>query len=334
MKKIFMSLGIVAVIAGIIIVAVYGGQAGLGAFAGAFTNHNLDLVNDGETFTTEESAGITGVRVDSDTYSVYLRKSPTDEYSIKYVSPLRESVNVSWKTEEGVLCITQTDSETKSFDWWSWLVSANGKNDFILIEIPENVLTCEINLGFGYISAENTEVDAFSVYAAAGVVSAAQSFLGSAVIEVKTGMAIAENCTADSLGLKVKDGTVKITDTRCAGDMTVTTETGAIVVKNCEAEGAITAASNTGAIEVSAFSAALRITTDTGAIDFTTDAAHIDVEADTGSVSGKIKGVKEEYTVTVNTGTGSCNIQNQTGTEDKTLKVKVDTGAITVRFTP
>lgn len=60
----------------------------------------------------------------------------------------------------------------------------------------------------------------------------------------------------------------------------------------------------------------------------------IDIGVSAGSVNLGIDGIKSEYTIRVDKSAGSCNVNNQTGTDSaKKIDIDVSAGSVNVRFT-
>ncbi len=139
-----------------------------------------------------------------------------------------------------------------------------------------------------------------------------------------------EDSNAYWVQVEMTTGAVNI-ETESATVVKVDVSTGAVKVEGTAQ--LVDVDTDTGAINVDMDVAKLSLSSDTGSIKFEVENnLEIDVECDTGSIRGKIEGVKTQYSIEVEVGMGSCNLKNQAGDGVHKLEIDVDTGSANIKF--
>lgn len=135
MKKVFISLGIILVIAGIVIVGVYGGAKG-------FTDwrdlrlHELSKADEVVEFAASDLQDMRKIEIDADQFCVYVvESSDAEKVSVKYVSDLPNGAKVDVTYDNKTLKVTQTMKHTDH--WFEKVWNLEYFNYFIVIEIPK-----------------------------------------------------------------------------------------------------------------------------------------------------------------------------------------------------
>jgi len=324
MKKVFIALGILLVIAGIIIVAIFGRGDGLANIVNAF-KHDLTAVNESKTIALDGT--FSELDVMCDTYSVYVRKAQVPDIVVSWIAPVKDDVSVNVFVDDGSLKVVQTGREH--------FVSFGNSKEFLLIELPEvfNSKNCTVDVKIGSIDFNGIDND----------------IIKDLYCNVQTGANKISDCSFNSVSLRSDTGAIKVVNSSVK-DVHLYTATGAVEVSSVTGNslnvasdtGALTVkdsvffktdmSTDTGAIKFCSQTNELNMTANTGPIYFETAAERIFAETDTGSVSGKVKGLITDYNIIVKQDTGHKNIDNQTVDSNRILSVTVDTGRITVNF--
>ena len=135
MKKVFVALGIILVIAGIVIVGVYGGAKGFSDWKD-YRFHDVTTASNGLEFSAEELRGLQKIEVEADNFCVYVVESANaHKVSVKYVSDLPKGVQIAATQEGNVLKVTQTMDNDVNLMEKFW----NGEyfKYFVVIELPK-----------------------------------------------------------------------------------------------------------------------------------------------------------------------------------------------------
>lgn len=140
--------------------------------------------------------------------------------------------------------------------------------------------------------------------------------------------------SASDISLYATTGDVMLKNAVSGDGAEIGTTTGNIQVTGLKTENGFNARSTTGrnVIEdVKCASAEIKATT--GDIRFSQiDAQRVNISASTGSVSGKLAGREEEYSILSSTGTGGNNLPEKWGSGSRSLEVRTSTGNINVSF--
>ena len=118
--------------------------------------------------------------------------------------------------------------------------------------------------------------------------------IGELSADVSSGRVELQNSTADTLDLEISSGSAKIADST-VGDLKVNLKSGNVKLDN---------------ITVS----------------------NINAKIDSGYVSGSILGSKADYTISVSVDSGYSNLSDQTGSTNKRITVKINSGSLKIKF--
>lgn len=318
MKKIAMvavSIGVIFVIAGLVMVGIFGGEAIKNINWTDIVNgtsNNLESATSGVEYGAGNLDGITGISVKSDRFSVYVLPSDTDVLSVKYVDHLEHGVKINVEFSSGVLHVTETDNLKSIF--WNGLFN---KNRFVVVYVPQTELftsvALTVNAETAGIKVQDVTFASVKCVANTGGINLIGTNVKDVNVSATTGSVNVNRLSCDNLIAKTTTGSVNVDETAARQTIDITVDTGSV---NCH----VTANK-------------LIVDADTGSVNFTAEAADINVKTDTGSVNGTVLGNKDEYNITAHTDTGKCNISNQTvANATKFLTVEVDTGKINITF--
>ncbi len=135
MKKVFISLGIILVIAGIVIVGVYGGAKGFSDWSD-LRIHDVSKADKAEEFAVADVQELQKIEISGNQFCVYFLKSAdADKVSVKYVSDLPEGVQIAVNYENNVLKVTQTVD--KSDELWQRIWNGEYLKFFVVVELPK-----------------------------------------------------------------------------------------------------------------------------------------------------------------------------------------------------
>ncbi len=321
MKKVaavFVSIGVILVIAGLVMVGIFGGDTlknfSWGDWSGVF-NHNLESADTVVDYGVDELNGLSKIELDVDNYSVYILPADEEKLSVKYINPNDDdiSIQVAYDQNTSVLKVTERDNERFHF----WGISLGTKR-FIAVYIPQTEM---------FVNASLT-----ANASTAGIKVANVSF-ASVKCFAKTGSVNIDGITVDVLNAETNTGSVNLDKITCR-ELSATTNTGSVNVDGISASGRVELRADTGSINCDVTADALYIDTDTGSINFDATANSITVKTDTGSVHGTVLGDKNDYNITTRVGTGKSNLSNQTAANgsNKVLNVTVDTGYVRIDF--
>ena len=135
MKKIFIALGLILVIAGIVIVGVFGGAKGFTDWED-FRLHDLSKADDTFEFSAEDIEELEKIEVQADQFFLYVVESDSAEkLSVKFVSNLPKEVNLSVVRDEKTLKITQTMERSHKLSVSIW--NCDFLKFFVVIQVPK-----------------------------------------------------------------------------------------------------------------------------------------------------------------------------------------------------
>lgn len=312
MKKVLIALGVLLVIIGVVIVAIAGGKEGFSSLIQAYaSSHDFSLATEGKEYSEEEANSLKTVSINTKDFSVYIRKTEDNTLSVKHPELKRGDV-VTYTSpidKNGILSVTQ-DNKNKFNVFWG-----KQNKSFMIINVPQNKTSLEIRIEatVGYVDLLDIECDALIYHGTTGGLSL-------------------ENCSvANKLEVIGTTGAVNCDEVTC--DMlTAKTSTGAISAKGVTVSNLATVTTSTGFITFEGTSPYAEFSTSTGVINFNVTCDKLDVETKTGAINGKIHGNKEDYTIFVKNSVGSCNLENQTASGNKSLNARVSTGSINIDF--
>lgn len=326
MKKVFIAIGVLLVIAGIVIVAIFGGIEGFGSLENPF-EHDFSLIDTTEDFPIHN---VTDIVVNTDIYTVYVK--PTDEENIlvKYVKPTDNDVTVSLSYADNKVSVTEHCTRT-SFKYFELKKS----NNFILIELPKSFSNVQLAITsrVAAVSAEDVQLDFLHCTVDTGGVKLERCKVSVLNAETKTGGIQVKNCDVNNGVLEAKTGGINVEESIFT-NFQATANTGAIKVGDyTRIVGDAVCKANTGAVVFKATAGTLNIESKTGSINFDTFCRDITASSDTGSIKGVIQGAKSSYDIDVRKNTGHSNIHSQSVDNGNTLRVEVNTGSINISFT-
>ena len=138
MKKVFISLGIILVIAGIVVVGVFGGAKGFTDWRD-FRLHDLSKADETlRDFDVEELQGLSKIEVQAEQFCVYVvESSDAEKVSVKAMSKLPDGVEISvdYDSDNKVLKVTQKLENSKHL--WLKIWNAEYLKYFAVIELPK-----------------------------------------------------------------------------------------------------------------------------------------------------------------------------------------------------
>lgn len=311
--SVFVSLGVILVIVGLVVVGIAGGDAIKNfswndLFSGR--THDLSAANGYIDKTLDELDGVKSITIDVDRYSVYVLPGETDVLTVKYVDPTESGVNIDVNVNKHVLNIIEADNLSST--WWF-----NNSIRFIAVYLPQTDAVTSLPLK---IIGRTTGVRVKDVD-------------GSRLtVDVDTGAVSLSNCNFGDVNITTDTGAVNVNNVYC-NSLAINTGTGSVTVTDSTAEVAANIEVDTGSINFTSETDLLDIISDTGSVKFKTNARVIKIDSDTGSVSGTVLGHKSDYEITVRKDTGSSNLKSQ-HVENATrfLTIDVDTGSINVKF--
>lgn len=327
MKKtlaVFISLGVILLIAGLTILGIFGGEAIKNMSWGDVvngTNHDLESADTEVNYTTADlidnyviDGKLTEIIIKTHTYAVYVLPAEDDVLSVRYIAPQDNHTQISIKCNP-TFEIEQTDD--MRFHWFNF---ANYSNCFIAVYVPQTEAFADTKLDI--------------ICDAAGI-KVKDLTLPNLHCSAKTGAIAVENCTVQTACTMNSDtGALSVTKLTCNGLLIAATKTGSVNISESNVTQNIEVRVNTGSIKCTqTVTAKLYIESDTGSIQFDVTADGIRIKSDTGSVKGTVQGRKNDYEIDCKVYSGSCNLSNQNpeGTT-KYLYVDVDAGSVKVDF--
>ncbi|QWB95941.1 DUF4097 domain-containing protein [Mycoplasmatota bacterium] len=296
--KIFKSLLVIIVIAGLALIAIGFaiGASFTSVFAGLSSNDDYTL-EDTETY----SETLSDIVLDLETRNVEITSTTDDFISIDYYS--KEDDTWLFDFNRGVLEITQ-DEPSGIFNWFSWTLPTSNYLD-VIITIPEAYsFDVDVKTNTGDISLENFDA------------------LGDISLVTDTGSVSVELIDAVSLYLESDTGSLKVKDVNADEDITLDTSTGSADIENTTCES-LSVDLSTGSIDIDDVVAnKIDLDTNTGSIDvegINLTNRTLRLSTDTGSVkvNGNDQGdtynlilTDEDFYLTADTNTGSIRIKD------------------------
>lgn len=140
--------------------------------------------------------------------------------------------------------------------------------------------------------------------------------------------------SASDIRLRATAGNVILKNAVSSGGADIITTTGNIQVSELKTENGFIVRSTTGRTDMEDIKcASAEIKATTGDIRFSKiDAQSVDISASTGSVSGKLAGREEDYSILSSTRHGSNNLPEKWGSGGRRLEVRTSTGDINISF--
>lgn len=150
---------------------------------------------------------------------------------------------------------------------------------------------------------------------------------------ISTGEVTVESVKAEKCKLTATTGSVNVNGLTANGDVLLKNTTGGIKAYGIVTKGLVKTEVTTGKTEIEADCKIFRAKSTTGSVNMTVkNAEEIEANCTTGSIKGKIYGVKEDFDIATSTTTGSSDISDRTNENGRKLRVKTTTGSISIRF--
>lgn len=238
------------------------------------------------------------LNISADVYEVFVVRGKTDLFTVDYVSCDR--VDFSAEVADGKVVVTETKKAV-----------FNAVNLAMVVHVPQN--WC------GNISLQ-LKTGAFHVESLA---------LKNLSVTDETGRVTVKNCTAEDVVISVTTGSVSVDAN--ANSLHVEATTAAISAKG-NFENSVYVKNTTGTIDLDCIAQSMSAQSETGSVKFTTDAKVIEIAVETGSVKGTVRGNESDYSISVSTNIGSCNLYNKNGDGQHLLTVESTTGSVKIKF--
>ena len=138
---------------------------------------------------------------------------------------------------------------------------------------------------------------------------------GKVTLATSNSRIVLDDVNADSLQLTTSNGRIVLDDVLTRGDLTATTSNGSVSAEDTIVGGAAHLTTSNGKVEVENL-----------------ECGDITIKSSNGAVSGSVKGLAADYTVTSATSNGQNQLGNRAGGEKK-LNVRTSNASITLGFT-
>ena len=280
MKKVFIIIAVVLVVAGLALLAA--------AFIGSGFNIGELGGSKYETKTYCPEGAFRNIDIRVDVANVELKAA--EDGKVTVICEEREKLKYTVAVENGTLKISSEDKR----EWYEF-ISLWGKSTTLTLYLPESSyealtvssatgnVTVPGGFGFGSIDVET----------GTGNVRSGASASGDVKINSSTGNVILSSCSiGGTVTVKVSTGNLTLTDVTCAS-LESKGSTGNIVLTNVVASGSFNLQRSTGNVRFES-----------------SDAAEITVKTSTGSVKGSLKSGK---TFVTKSSTGSVSVPSTTG---------------------
>jgi len=296
--KIFRSLLIIIVIAGLALIAI-------GFATGASFTSVFDGLSSNDDYTLEDTVTYTetlsSIVLDLETRNVEITSTTDDFISIDYYS--KEDDTWLFDFNSGVLEITQ-DEPSGIFNWFSWTLPTSNYLD-VIITIPEAYsFDVDVKTNTGNVSVIGFDT------------------LNEVSLVTDTGKLVVESIDADSIYLESDTGSLKVKDVEVVTDITLDTSTGDANIDNIVCD-LLSVDINTGSIDINDVVAnQLDLDTNTGSISIegvvlinrtlrlSTDTGSVKVNGnDQGNTYNLILSDSDFY-INADTNTGSISIKD------------------------
>lgn len=307
MKKVLIATGILLVIVGVVIVAVFGGSEGVKDFAGIVANHQLSNATVQENVSIKAQSNARRIIVETEEYSVYLIRSEGDNIVVRHPE-LNDNVQIylSETKLDSDFVIRVTQRRTNHFYY-------NMFSSFIVIELPRNL---------------NIDVD---ISVDAGKISVSDLSFANLVCKNSAGSINIENVTAQEITASNEAGAIHLEKVVC-DNLKATTSAGANKVTNVTVKNRAIMSADAGAATFQGSAGRLDISTSAGKVYFDITSDTISAKSSLGKIAGVVHGEKSDYDIQVEHNMGSCNLSNQSANKGKLLKVESDMGAVKIDF--
>lgn len=299
MKKTAISLGILAILAGVVMMIV-------GSSLGGWDFDNLKIGDYVMTESNDFSENVTGVDISVQGGKVEVVRG--DAYKVECSTDKRFTYDVSEK--DGKITVTgkYTSAFWRVFNWWN--------NNRVKVYVPTDLKTLDIDSSNSPISLADMTIETVIVKTDNGGMSLSRVNFGKCEMDTSNGNITVENSTFGSLSIKSSNGRITASSLTAAGEIKATSSNGKVMLERISA-------------------AKIAVKTSNG--DMTADsieAADISFVTSNGDIEGEIVGVRSEYTIDCSTSNGTVSPSNQTGSDSsKKLYAHSSNGDIEFTFT-
>ena len=138
MKKVaavFVSIGVILVIAGLVMVGIFGGDTlknfSWGDLSGVF-NHNLESADTVVDYGADELNGLSKIELDVDNYSVYILPTDEEKLSVKYINPNDDDISIQVAYDQNTSALKVTERDNVKIHFFGF-----GNKRFIAVYIPQ-----------------------------------------------------------------------------------------------------------------------------------------------------------------------------------------------------
>lgn len=209
------------------------------------------------------------------------------------------------------------------------VVSSNGS----LLADTVRAASLSLQTDNGSVTAREVCADDFSLRTSNGDIELQRAECKSITAETNAGSITADGVTVSgALALSSDLGDIRMKDI-AAGSLSSETEAGALTLEGADIAGEADLQTDLGEIRVrGARAASAALTADLGTVDAEIDAREVRLTSSAGEIRAALAGTKEDYTIRVQTGLGSCNVVDRDG-GDRSLTAVTELGSIRVDFT-
>ncbi len=319
MKKGFICFGVLLVIIGVVMVLIFGGTGGFQSMNTMF-KQNISKVDSCEEFNLDQQ-NFKQIKINTDSYSVYLRNNENEEnknsVNLKYIKNDSEKIKLSWKIENEVLLIEESDSN-KHFNFIGIYNINRYNRSFLVIELPmgDNIFngSIDIKIMAGKFDSNSIKIN------------------GNLDVNVNAGNLELNSISAENVNLIADAGTININQLNCK-NVDIDSSAGSVNVREANVENIFDADLSAGSMTCNIDCDKLIISCSAGSTKFETNANWIELTNDAGSVSGRIKGNENDYNIIIDKDVGSSNISTNNNVDaTKYLKADVSVGSISINF--
>ena len=187
-------------------------------------------------------------------------------------------------------------------------------------------------IGNATLSSATIETDSGDIKTTEATISSS----GDISIEVDTGKVKLGKLTANKLAIDTDSGDVKLSDIT-VNSITVDTDSGKVRFGKTSVNGELEIESDSGDIDFTDTVTAniIKIELDSAELDCSgavITAKEIKLITDSGEVDLVLSGAKSEYSIYLDLDSASANVPSQSGSTDKTITIKSDSGDIDLEF--
>ncbi|MCM1042857.1 MAG: DUF4097 family beta strand repeat-containing protein, partial [Corallococcus sp.] len=277
------------------------------------------------------SGAVKEINVTADTYSVFVEQGEFEYSSVSFIVDDCAVLDAD-AANDGVISFTQTESANFFTKWFeTWL---QGSKKFVVIKLNGSVDKVTVKCKVGEVVVKNLSCGQISIDGEVNTVQTENITAQTVDINTNVGYVNIKTANVSEFSANATTAAVNLNDVSATNFVKTVTTTGAISAQNISAPS-IAMSTTTGAVNtdgLTAQSVTLAATTGTIQAD-SIRSDKISLKVTTGAIDCKVIGSKADYTVRVNKGSGSCNVENQQGTSaDCLLEVSGSTGSIDIDF--